>query len=432
MAAHPPRLWDDAQRRRVWFVCSLVLLSLIAVISFRSRALLAGRLASIVAELPAARAESTLPTAQVRRGEVRKTLLLDGELRAVRSRTIFANMSDDAKITWLPPEGSLVKAGDRLVELDNTAILSKIKDVEERIVAAENEIDRTSSQHESQLRDLEVQLSQFWLELEKAKVEARVPAGIVARREYQDKQFALEKAKTEYENQLAKIEQKKKEFAAELQVKVIEKHKAERQLEKAQGDLNGMMIKAPTDGMVLYTDHWNERRKIQVGDVVWGGLPVVSLPDMNEMEVMAQVNEVDGPKISVGNKAGIRLDSYPDTEITGTVKEISQTAAKAGWMSKTKVFTVIISMDKTVPEVMKPGMSSQVAIVVGESGEQLLVPRAAMKFDGTSTTVERVEGEKNRRTVAVTIVSSDSINYALAANGALREGDRIIERGGSQ
>ncbi|MFN7949309.1 MAG: HlyD family efflux transporter periplasmic adaptor subunit [Blastocatellia bacterium] len=423
MSAHPPKSWSAGQMRRAGFVSSLLLLAIIAIISFRSRPFTA-RLASIVPDLRSAQAETVQPLAVVRRGEIIKTLLADGELRAVRSRTIFASMSDEAKITWLPPEGSVIRAGDRLVELDSTAILNKIRDAEERIVAAENEIIRTSSQHESQLRDLEVQLSQLWLELEKAKVEARVPAEVIARRDYQDKQFALQKAKTEYDAQLAKIEQKKKEFASELQVKTIEKQKTERQLEKARGELSSMLIKAPLDGMVIYSDHWNERRKIQVGDVVWGGFPIVSLPDMTEMEVVARINEVDGPKISPGSPARIRLDSYPDNEITGAVKEVSQTAAKAGWMAKAKVFTVIISLDKTISEMMKPGMSAQVAIVTGQSGQQLLVPRAAMKFNGDEATVMRIENGKEQRQVAVTILASDALHYAVAS-GALKEGDQI-------
>src|SRR5262249_16208997 len=50
------------------------------------------------------------PATEVKRGSVRKTLLLDGELRAVRSRTIYGSSSEEAKIVYLPPEGSVVKA----------------------------------------------------------------------------------------------------------------------------------------------------------------------------------------------------------------------------------------------------------------------------------------------------------------------------------
>jgi multidrug efflux pump subunit AcrA (membrane-fusion protein) len=70
------------------------------------------------------------PPVEVRRGTLKTYLILDGELRAVRSRTVFANISEQAKITYLAPEGSIVKPGDRLVELDSTTIVDKIKDIE--------------------------------------------------------------------------------------------------------------------------------------------------------------------------------------------------------------------------------------------------------------------------------------------------------------
>jgi HlyD family secretion protein len=366
---------------------------------------------------------------EVKRGAIKKVLLLDGELRAVRSRTIYGGSSwDDVKIVFMPPEGTVIKAGDLVLELDSTTTLNKIKDSDERIVAAENEIVRVRSQHEAALRDLEVELSRLWLAFEQAKLKAKVPNEVVSRREFQDAQLALEKSKTEYENHLNKIEQKKKEQGAELQVKVIEKEKLQVQLDRARNDLDGMRIKAPTGGMVLYNDHWNERRKLQVGDLVWGGWPVVQLPDLTEMEVLAQVNEVDGPKLSIGARAEVKLDSYPDKVITGEIKEISQTAIKANRMAKAKIFRVTISLEQTLMEIMKPGMSAQVLVTISETQPNLLVPRSTVKFEGESPRVTRIESADARRDVAVTILAADGLNYLVADNGALKEGDRISDR----
>ena len=372
---------------------------------------------------------TNLPTIEVRKGSIKKTLLLDGELRAVRSRTIYSGASDDAKIVFMPPEGTVIKAGERVVELDSSTFLTRIKDTEERIVAADNEIVRTQSQQEASLRDLEIELSKLWLAQEQAKLKAKVPAEVLARREYQEAQLSLEKARTEYNNHLAKIEQKKKEFAAELQVKTIDKQKLQVQLDRAKSNLDGMRIKAPADGMVLYAEHWEGRRKMQVGDVVWGGWPIVRLPDLTDMEVLAMVNEVDGPKLSIGSRCEIRLDSYPDTVITGAVKEISQTAIKAGWMSKAKIFRVTVSLDRTVTEIMKPGMSAQVAVIVNETDAQLLIPRSAVRFESETANVVRLEsnGKPNeQRQIAVTILGADALNYVVASNGALKEGDKIL------
>ncbi len=425
MLGSPANLSERTWRRLTLTVGALLLLALLTPIfisSFRPQSF--NRLLA-----PADTSASTVaPATEVKRGTIKKTLLLDGELRAVRSRTIYGASSDEAKIVYMPPEGTVIKAGDLAVELDSTNILTKIKDTDERIVAAENEIVRTKSQHESALRDLEVELSRLWLAFEQAKLKAKVPNEVISRREYQEAQLALEKSKTEYENHLNKIEQKKKEQAAELQVKTIEKDKLNVQLDRAKSDLEGMRIKAPTDGMVLYNDHWNERRKLQIGDVVWGGWPVVRLPDLTEMEVLAQVNEVDGPRLSIGAKTEVKLDSYPDKVITGEIKDISQTAIKASWMAKAKIFRVTISLDQTVMEIMKPGMSAQVSVIISETPSNLLVPRSAVKADGESAKVVRIESADARREVAVTILAADGLNYLVADNGALKEGDRILSK----
>jgi HlyD family secretion protein len=425
MLGSPANLSERTWRRLTLTVGALLLLALLTPIfisGFRPQSF--DRLLASSGDS----ASTNAPAIEVKRGSVKKILLLDGELRAVRSRTIYGASSEEAKIVYMPPEGTVIKAGDLAVELDSTNILTKIKDTDERIVAADNEIVRTKSQHESALRDLEVELSRLWLAFEQAKLKAKVPNEVISRREFQDAQLALEKSKTEYENHLNKIEQKKKEQAAELQVKTIEKDKLNVQLDQAKSNLEGMRIKAPTDGMVLYNDHWNERRKLQIGDVVWGGWPVVRLPDLTEMEVLAQVNEVDGPRLSIGAKTEVKLDSYPDKVITGEIKDISQTAIKASWMAKAKIFRVTISLDQTLMEIMKPGMSAQVSVIISETQPNLLIPRSSVKADGESAKVVRIESAEAQREVAVTILAADGLNYLVADNGALKEGDRILAK----
>jgi multidrug resistance efflux pump len=413
--AFKPR--EHVRQILVTFGGALLLLALLTLL-FLPRFRLNPFASSLTSSNPSTSNDSS--TVAVGRGTIKKSLLLDGELRAVRSRMIYANTSEETKIVYLPPEGTVIKAGERITELDAGTVLTKIKDNEEKIVAAENEIVRLQAQHEAMLRDLEIELSKLWLAFEQAKLKAR--------REYQEAQLTLEKSKTEYDNHLAKIEQKKKEQAAEVQVKTIDKSKLDVQLNRAKSNLDGMRIKAPSDGMVIYNEHWNERRKLQVGDVIWGGWPIIRLPDLTEMEVLALVNEVDGPKLSVGARAEIKLDSYPDTVISGAVKEIAQTAVKATRMGSAKIFRVIISLDRTATEVMKPGMSAQVSVIIGETPPQLLVPRSAVKFDKQAAIVVRPEANETKRQIAVTILAADANSYAVADNGALKEGDRILIR----
>jgi hypothetical protein len=58
----------------------------------------------------------------------------------------------------------------------------------------------------------------------------------------------------------------------------------------------------------------------------------------------------------------------------------------------------------------------------------LLVPRSAVKFEGATTRVSRLEAAESLREVAITIIAADALNYVVADNGALKEGDRILSR----
>ena len=97
-------------------------------------------------------------------------------------------------------------------------------------------------------------------------------------------------------------------------------------------------------------------------------------------------------------------------------------------MSKAKIFRVTVSLDKTVTEIMKPGMSAQVSVITSETPPQLLIPRSTVRFDGGTGTVARAEANNLQRQIAVTILAADANHYAVADNGALKEGDKILSR----
>ena len=99
-------------------------------------------------------------------------------------------------------------------------------------------------------------------------------------------------------------------------------------------------------------------------------------------------------------------------------------------MLQAGMLRVFISLDKTITEIMKPGMSAQVSLSVAgpDAPAPLLIPRSAVNFEGSAAQVIRIEGENLKRPIAVTILSADALHYAIADNGALKEGDRILQR----
>jgi len=75
---------------------------------------------------------------------------------------------------------------------------------------------------------------------------------------------------------------------------------------------------------------------------------------------------------------------------------------------------------------MKPGMSAQVSVITSETPSHLLIPRSAVKFENQTAIVTRPEANNAQRPIAVTILAADAMNYAVADNGALKEGDKIL------
>jgi multidrug efflux pump subunit AcrA (membrane-fusion protein) len=71
-------------------------------------------------------------------------------------------------------------------------------------------------------------------------------------------------------------------------------------------------------------------------------------------------------------------------------------------------------------------MSAQVSVVVSASAPQLLIPRSAVKFDGETAKVTRIEANEIRREAAITILAADALSYLVAEDGLLKAGDLII------
>ena len=94
-------------------------------------------------------------------------------------------------------------------------------------------------------------------------------------------------------------------------------------LEVAEKQLKDATITAPFDGVVATLD-------VKEGDIVpaptLAQRPIIYLIDPTTMELNIGVNELDVPKVKIGQKAVIRLDAFPDVKLEGKVTAISPVA----------------------------------------------------------------------------------------------------------
>ncbi len=153
--------------------------------------------------------------------------------------------------------------------------------------------------------------------------------------------------------------------AAEARVGVQEAmvQSAEASVGVAEANLDNTYIRAPFDGTVL-------RKDAEVGEVVapvatGGGLTrgaVVTMADLETLEVEVDVNEAYIAQISSGQPTRITLDAYPDSSYRGEVRQIVPTADRQRATVLVKV-SILEDDSRILPE-----MGARVDFVEGAEG----------------------------------------------------------------
>ncbi len=182
--------------------------------------------------------------------------------------------------------------------------------------------------------------------------------------------------------------------------------------------INALVLKAPLDGMVL-------RRDGEVGEIAgptdvlfWVGPPT-------PMQVVAEINEEEIPKIALGQKAFLRNEAFADQTLNASVSAITP---KGNPESKT--FRVYLLLPRDTP--LRIGMTVEVNIVFREKSDALVVPAEAVvdnavsvvKADRTSR-VRVSTGVRGARLVEVIGGVSDGAMVLSPARTDLAEGTSV-------
>jgi HlyD family secretion protein len=368
---------------------------------------------------------------RVKRDKLVRSLLVSGELapvRAVRMSVPRFRERSAVPIQAMAPEGSLVKPGDTLLQIDNAPLIASLNNEQINLERADNDAVRKQSELDIQIKDLEMELGIRKLELEKARLKVDISKDLISLRDWQDNQFNFERSLKEFEKTTQKLELMRKAAQEELALTRIKRDQSRSRIEAIQKDLFALQVKAPVAGTVVYEtsyNNWNRgenepARKFQVGDQVFPGQIVISVVDLDEMEVRAYISEVDGGSLRPGQRVRIAVDAYPDLEFTGTVDYIPEVAERLRRFSNVRIFVGRLKLDRTDSKIMKPGMSARIEIVLDEQ-EGLLLPRSAVFEEKGKTFVQHV----TQGLIEVKVVSR---NVTACLVEGIREGDEILAK----
>jgi hypothetical protein len=331
-------------------------------------------------------AGESVRTAKLARGDIVDRQVLSGELRAASSVVLTVPRTDSWQLTirWLADDGAIVKAGDKVVEFDNSAFTAQLEEKHLGVLEAEMTLRGAQDLGAIESASKQTELRQHRIALEKAAVRADVPADLLTGREAQERQLEKKRAEVAVEKAEHTAASQRDELALDLRVKQIELDKAKRAIEAAEKTIADLVLVAPRGGLIVVDDHPWLGRKIHVGDTVQPGMTVVSLPDMAEaMQVHAELSDVDDGRITVGMTGTCVLDAYPGDPIACKVKELTPVARSKGEGSLRRAFAVELELGpgtKTDPARMRPGMSVKVELHARAQPGAVAVPRGAIVF----------------------------------------------------
>ena len=181
----------------------------------------------------------------------------------------------------------------------------------------------------------------------------------------------LERTKQLFEQKLiSKQEIEQIEAAYELALSQVDQANAA--LLSREDELSKTKLVAPKYGIV--TSLTKEEGEMALGGMFNPGV-LMTIADLNHMEVLVDVNENDVVTIDVGDTTEIEIDAFPDTLFYGLVSEIAHTAQNLNMGSQQQVtnFKVKIKVLKP-PHKIRPGMSSTVNIISETIKNTLSIP----------------------------------------------------------
>ena len=321
----------------------------------------------------------------VQTDEIIRFVLLTGELKAERSNIIQAPRIQNNfgnTITYLVDEGSIVRAGERIAEFDDTSLINNRSDAELNLETARLNVAKKKVDLEADRCDYLNRVVQAEASLKTAELYGKIEKGLVSDNQYQRYQLDIMKARLELDKAKENLSNFEKNYDSQMALQDISRSQAELNLKKIDSDILRLRIDAPQDGILIYGDNWQNNRKVQVGDSIFPGMEVASIPDMTSLQVVGYVFDTEYRMLKTGMRCEIRFDALPDFSVGGSVVSLTDVATRRGFASDKKLFQATVRLDTVDPEILKPGMTARVNVPLVLANA---VPAAPREFIGVDS-----------------------------------------------
>ena len=186
------------------------------------------------------------------------------------------------------------------------------------------------------------------------------------------------------------------------------------QVDAAKTDVDNSVIRSPVDGVVI-------KRNIEVGQTVAASYQTPDLyqlaQDLRQMRIHTNVSEADVGMIRAGQAVRFIVDAYPEREFEGTVEQFRlNSSSNQGVVT----YPIVVAVDNS-DELLKPGMTAQVRIVVASKASVLRIPTGALRFRPSDDELKPPPGAASAPAAAASSAAS-----AAASETARSDDDGLL------
>src|SRR6266705_5745199 len=347
------------------------------------------------------------------RPELRSTVTASGEVRPIKYIKLTSEVPGRILEIYVNA-GDVVKKGQALVRVDPTqlqssqeaqfaatqATLNDVQNARNAVASAQQGLvvaEAAVSQAKQATVSADIELKTADRELKRAT--NLVESNVLSRSEYDAARDRYDQARakldaaniavreaTERANQQrvavkdAQISIKSSEQRANQQQALLRGQSSQREKATQYSPLNGVVADIPT----------------RVGEFAVAGLsttPLMTIADMNTINVEVNVDETEVNSVEVGQQAKVKVDALGDKEIKAVVVQknplaVSKSDTQGGLSNRVNVqeakeFKVTLELDKTkIPDetwiMLRPGMNSTATITTKTKTNVLAVPLQAI------------------------------------------------------
>ena len=366
-----------------------------------------------------------LPLYAIERTAYEDVLVVEGYTESVNSINVNCPPDVDGTIVQIVENGTQVYKGDTLYVLEDANIENNVENWTLDLEGMFAEMEKLKATQKLEYALLEAQVRNNEAETLLADYDS-LQMIYMSPTDRRVKELQLQKARIERTQLQRKLEVTKVVHQTDVMKLAKRIEWMERQLERERKKKASLVLCAPRDGIAVRARKrpWSDV-KWEVGDNVWNGRTVVTLPDFDNMKVLIYAQETEYKRLHEGDSITYTFDAMPGNRAWGRITKLSPVGQTRTQGSAVKTFEIEASVDSMLTPV-DPGMSALCRVYLRHIPDTIVVPSISI-FDKDSLKVVYVEHKGHFEERQVTLGESSPRSTIITDGLAIGERIALIK-----